>query len=281
MTVRSAHSGGYDPERITAGGIAGEAARLEAQAALTFAEELRILLDLGLSHCGPLVDLGCGTGSVAKRIRAACPSLPVVGLDPGMALISRAAGSGIPLAGATACALPLRSGVAGGVLMRYVVQHLADPALAFAEVRRVLRPGGLVAVVEVDEALWGLAQPTVPGLEIVHRKAAAARRAVGTNRRAIRDVPRLLRGCGFTGIVVRPFAITNDHVPTGDFAVHLGPDQFAPLVAQGTISLADLSLAAHGWNRFRSDPDAWILLLGLIIAGHAPRDPARNPRSTA
>jgi SAM-dependent methyltransferase len=255
-------------------------ARLDAQAALTFAEELRILLDLGLADAGPLVDLGCGTGAAAKRIRAACPGLPVLGLDSSLVMISRAAHAGMPVACATTSALPLRSGSAGSFLMRYVVQHLADPALAFAEVRRVLRPGGLLAVVEADEALWGLAQPLVPGLEVVHRKAAAARRAAGTNRLAGRDVPRLLRGCGFTDLVVRPFGITNDQVPTADFAVHLGPDQFVPLVAEGTLSLADLLLAVQGWERFRSDPDAWVLVLGLIIAGRAPGGPDRNQWST-
>ncbi len=280
MTTCVARAGGYDPERVTAGGVAGEVARLDAQAALTFAEELRILLDLGLADAGPLVDLGCGTGAVAKRVRAACPRLPVLGLDSSTVMISRAARTGVPLACATTSALPLRSGSAGSVLMRYVVQHLADPGPAFAEVRRVLRPGGLLAVVEADEALWGLAQPLVPGLEIVHRKAAAARRVAGTNRLAVRDVPRLLRGCGFTDLVVRPFGITNDQVPTADFAVHLGPDQFVPLVAQGALSLADLSLAVRGWERFRSDPDAWVLILGLIIAGRAPGGPARTQRST-
>lgn len=279
MTTLSAQVGiGYDPERITAGGIAGEVARLEAQARLTFAEELRILVDLGLPHDGPLVDLGCGTGSAAKRIGAALPRLPVLGLDANPALLSRAAAGGVTAAGATASALPLRSGTVGSVLMRYVVQHLPEPAPVLAEIRRVLRPGGLLAVVETDEELWGLAQPTFSELEAVHRKAAAARRTTGTNRRAARQLHRLLRECGFTGIVVRPFAITNDQVPTRDFAIHLGPDQFAPLVATGALSLADLSLAAYCWNRFRSDPGAWILLLGLIVAGRAPGGPARTSR---
>lgn len=122
----------------------------------------------------------------------------------------------------------------------------------------------------------GLARPTFAAFEAVHLKAAA-RRSSGTGRRMVRQLPRLLRACGFTDIVIRPFAITNGQVPTGDFAIHLGPDQFAPLVAEGTLSLADLTLAASCWNRFRSDPDAWVLLLGLIIAGRAPADPARTP----
>lgn len=276
--MTAATASGYDPERVTAGGFAGEVARLEAQARLTFAEELRILTELGLPDDGPLVDLGCGTGSAARRIRAALPGLRVAGLDASTAMLSRAAAGGMTVAGAAASALPLRSGAVGSVLMRYVVQHLPDPARVLAEVRRVLRPGGLLAVVEVDEELWGLAQPTFAGLEVVHRKSAAARRSTGTSRRAARLLPRLLRDHGFTEIAVRPFAITNDQVPTRDFAVHLGPDQFAPLVAAGTISLADLSLAAYCWNRFHSDPDAWILLLGFVIAGRAPGGSARTPR---
>lgn len=278
MTVARAATGGYDPARITVGGVAGEAARLEAQASLTFAEELRILLDLGLADAAPFVELGCGTGSAAKRIRAALPGLPMVALDASMTLLGHAAGSGVPLAGAAAHALPLRSGSTGGVLMRYVMQHLPDPADALAEVGRVLRPGGLLAVVEVDEALWGLAHPTFPELQAVHLKAAAARRSAGTDRRIGRQLPGLLRAAGFRDIAVRPFAITNEQVPIGYFSVHLGPEQFAPLVAAGALSLADLTLAADRWNRFRSDPSARILLLGFIVAGYAPGSPARTPR---
>jgi SAM-dependent methyltransferase len=272
---------GYDPARVTAGGVAGEIARLAAQAALTFDEELRILRELGLAERDPLVDIGCGTAEVTGRLRAACPGLRVAGIDASPALLAHARYRGVPLAGGSAGRLPLRSGHAGSVLLRYVVQHLPAPDLVLAEARRVLRPGGLLAVVEVDEALWGLAQPAFPEIEAIHRKAARARRATGTNRQIVRQLPRLLWRAGFTGVVVRPFAVTNDRVPTESFAVHLGPAQLAPLVADGALSLADLSAAASAWNRFRADPDAWVLLLGLVIAGYAPGSPDRTPwRST-
>jgi ubiquinone/menaquinone biosynthesis C-methylase UbiE len=276
MTVLS----GYDPARVTAGGVAGEVARLAAQAALTFDEELRILRELGLAERDPLVDIGCGTGEVTGRLHAACPGLRVAGVDASLTLLAHARSRGIPLAGGWAGRLPLRSGSTGSVLLRYIVQHLPSPDPVLAEARRVLRPGGLLAVVEVDEALWGLAQPVFPEIEIIHRKAAMARRMTGTNRQVVRQLPRLLRRAGFTGVVVRPFAVTNDQVPTDSFAVHLGPDQFAPLVADGALSLADLSVAAGAWNRFRADPDAWVLLLGLVIAGYAPGSPDRTPGRT-
>jgi ubiquinone/menaquinone biosynthesis C-methylase UbiE len=271
---------GYDPARITAGGVAGEVARLAAQAALTFDEELRILRELGLPERDPLVDIGCGTGEVTGRLRAACPGLRVAGVDASLTLLAHARSRGIPVAGGSAGRLPLRSGSAGSVLLRYVLQHLPAPEPALAEARRVLRPGGLLAVVEVDEALWGLAQPMFPEIEVIHRKAALARRGTGTNRQVVRELPRLLRRAGFTGVVVRPFAVTNDQVPTDSFAAHLGPGQFAPLVADGALTLADLSVAAGVWNRFRADPDAWVLLLGLVIAGYAPGSPDRTPGRT-
>ena len=276
MTVLS----GYDPARVTAGGVAGEVARLAAQAALTFGEELRILRELGLPERDPLVDIGCGTGEVTGRLRAACPGLRVAGVDASLDLLAHARSRGIPLAGGSAGRLPLRSGSAGSVLLRYVLQHLPAPDPVLAEARRVLRPGGLLAVVEVDEALWGLAQPVFPEIEVIHRKAALARRGTGTNRQVVRELPRRLRRAGFTGVVVRPFAVTNDQVPTDSFAAHLGPGQFAPLVADGALSLADLSVAAGVWNRFRADPDAWVLLLGLVIAGYAPGCPDRTPGRT-
>lgn len=272
--------GSYDPARTTGGGLAGELARLEAQAGLSFAEELRILVDLGIDRPGPVLELGAGPGAVTRRLRAALPGAELIAADIDGPLLSGAAGAADRLLVADAAELPLEDRTVGFVLLRYVLQHVPDPAGVLAEVRRVLRPGGRVAVTEVDASCWGVADPAYPELAGVHARMAAAQQAAGGDRSIARRLPRLLREAGFEDVVLRPFATTNADHPTEAFAPHLGPQRLEPLVAAGVLSLRDLALAADRWRRFRADPDAWVMLLGFTAAGTAPAGPGapENPR---
>ncbi|MEU7693932.1 methyltransferase domain-containing protein [Microbispora hainanensis] len=272
-------AGSYDPATTTAGGLHGELARLEAQAELSFDEELRILLDVGVP--APLLELGAGSGAVTRRLRAALPDLPVVAADIDTALLAHAADARAPLLGCDAVRLPLADASVGTVLLRYVLQHVADPAAVVAEALRVLRPGGRLVVVEVDAMLWGLADPMYPEMAGVHNRMTGAQRQAGGDRLIGRKLTRLLRRAGFGGVVLRPFATTNDDRPTEAFAPHLGPERLAPLVASGALTLPELALAADRWRRFRADPDAWVMLLGLVVAGTAPGGPAASERSTS
>ncbi|MEW1911114.1 methyltransferase domain-containing protein [Kitasatospora sp. NPDC085895] len=271
--------GSYDPARTTGGGLAAELDRLEAQAALSFAEELHLLRELGIAvPGGTVLELGAGPGAVTRRLRAALPAdTALVAADIDGELLARAAGPGVTLLVADGADLPLEDGSVDFVLLRYVLQHVPDPAAVLAEVRRVLRPGGRVACTEVDSACWGAADPSYPELAGVHAKMAAAQRTAGGDRAIGRRLPRLLRAAGFEDVVLRPFATTNDDHPTDAFAPQLGPQRLEPLVARGVLSLAELALAADRWNRFRSDPDAWVMLLGLTAAATAPA--GRGPRA--
>ncbi|MFF3916630.1 class I SAM-dependent methyltransferase [Streptomyces sp. NPDC001852] len=284
--------GSYDPARTTGGGLPAELARLEAQAELSFAEELRILRDLGICSTagGPrptVVEVGAGSGAVTRRLRPALPAgTALVAADIDADLLAHAAGPGVTLLVTDAAAMPLEDGSVDFVLLRYVLQHVPDPAAVLAEVRRVLRPGGRVACTEVDSACWGAADPSYPELGGVHAKMAAAQRAAGGDRAIGRRLPRLLRAAGFEDVVLRPFATTNDDHPTDAFAPQLGPQRLEPLVARGVLSLAELALASDRWNRFRADPDAWVMLLGLTVAATAPagrgpqETPGKTPRTT-
>lgn len=83
---------------------------------------------------GPLADVGCGLGQYTERIRAARPDLRVLPMDRSPAM------SGAVLADVRA--LPLPNGCLHAALAMHMLYHLPRPALAVAELRRVLRPNG-------------------------------------------------------------------------------------------------------------------------------------------
>ena len=164
-------AGSYDPATTTAGGFTGEIARLEAQAALSFPEELRILCELGIA--GPVLELGAGSGAVTRRLVDA--GLSVIALDIDPSLLAHAAESGAQLLVGDASAIPLPDASVSSVLIRYVLQHVRSPSAVLAEARRVVRPGGLVALVDVDSAMWGCADPLYPELGGIHANSRQRR----------------------------------------------------------------------------------------------------------
>lgn len=106
---------------------------------------------------GPVADLGAGLGAATAWIRTST-GLAVVGVEPEWraACLGARAGWGVPMVAGTATAAPLRSGGCGGIALLGVVSLLDELADVLAEVHRLLRIGGVLAISdlcarEVDE----------------------------------------------------------------------------------------------------------------------------------
>lgn len=99
-----------------------------------------------------VVDLGCGTGETVARLAQVVRR--VVGVDQEANMLdaarTRVAGrDNVELLAGELSALPLPDACADAALLLLVLHHLADPVAALAEARRVLRPGGLVVVLDM------------------------------------------------------------------------------------------------------------------------------------
>jgi SAM-dependent methyltransferase len=115
----------------------------------------RRLLDSLAQVTGIVLDAGCGTGGFLTVLARARPDLAAIGLEWSPDAAHRAAvKSGAPVACGTVAALPIADAAVDAAVAADVLCHAAvDPPAALAELRRTLRPGG-VLVVNMPAFAW-------------------------------------------------------------------------------------------------------------------------------
>jgi len=98
-----------------------------------------------------LLDLGCGRGGLVEQLEpivaqdsypVPSPGAQVIGIDPDFASLREHRLPALPRTAARSDRLPFSAGRFDVVAASWLLEHLTDPAATFAEVARVLRPGG-------------------------------------------------------------------------------------------------------------------------------------------
>ena len=99
----------------------------------------------------------CGTGVFAARLQAENPTATLVAIDSSARMVELARGRGVDARVADATALPFDDACCDVVAAMWMLYHVPDLDGALAQVRRVLRPGGLfVAVTNGEKHLASL-----------------------------------------------------------------------------------------------------------------------------
>ncbi|MFI1186223.1 class I SAM-dependent methyltransferase [Streptomyces californicus] len=143
---------------------------------------------LGLRPGDAVLDAGCGTGRALPALRAAVgPMGTVLGADLTPAMLAEALRAGRDGSGtllrADVARLPLRDGVLDAVFGAGLISHLSRPEADVAELARVVRPGGALAL-----------------FHPIGRAALAARQGRSVSDDDLRAEPRLrvlLAGAGW------------------------------------------------------------------------------------
>jgi ubiquinone/menaquinone biosynthesis C-methylase UbiE len=155
---------------------------------------------------GPRVlDLGIGPGAGAVAMARADACRRHFGLDVSARMLRRArgrarrAGVPLPLLRADALALPVRPGAFDGATAHSLLYLLPDAAAALREIRRALRPGGAIAVLEPRAGAPDRRRALAAGAH--HAFAMAMWRGMsGLHRRFDEaSLAELLRAAGFEG----------------------------------------------------------------------------------
>jgi ubiquinone/menaquinone biosynthesis C-methylase UbiE len=231
---------------------------LDAAAGTTVALEYktRSIGALNLRPGHVVADIGCGPGTDLGRLADAVGTDgSVIGIDREPRMLNEARRRladqpNVRLHRGDVHALPLPDGSVDRARADRVLQHVLDPAKAIAEVRRVLRPGGLFGAAEPD---WDTLAVADQDIEVsrgfAHFVAARVRNAtIG------RQLVRLCARAGLRVRSVEPIAVTFQDFDTADGVLGLRRNAARGVQAE--------KLAA-------ADAEAWVhrLANGPFLAG--------------
>jgi demethylmenaquinone methyltransferase/2-methoxy-6-polyprenyl-1,4-benzoquinol methylase len=168
---------------------------------------------LGLPDGALVLDLACGTGDLSRL--GTRRGYRMVGADLSAGMLAANA-TATPLVEADGSRLPFASGSFDGLVCGYALRNFTDLAATLTECARVLRPGGRLAVLEVDaptSRLWRT------GYDVWFTKAVPALGAALSDREAYHYLPesvaylppthelrRMLLDAGFSAVGIRPLA---------------------------------------------------------------------------
>jgi trans-aconitate 2-methyltransferase len=105
---------------------------------------LRVLERLAPRAGERILDIGCGTGRLTSEVGARAPGTRVAGVDRSWSMVAEAHrhAGGFTLAQADATRLPFGDGIFDGVFSTATFHWVPDHVELFAEIHRVLSPGG-------------------------------------------------------------------------------------------------------------------------------------------
>lgn len=106
----------------------------------------RAVRELALQPGSVVLDLACGTGDLCRDLGSAGHT--PVGVDLSFGMLAHAR-TGAPLVQADVLRLPVADGRADGVTCGFALRNLVGLGGFFAELARVVRPGGRIALLDV------------------------------------------------------------------------------------------------------------------------------------
>jgi len=184
-----------------------ELARLEAQVVGSWEREAELFVRHGLRPDADVVEAGCGPGFVTERLLDLVPngSVTAFDLDPRMVELASARVAGrarVGVARGSVTDTGLQDASADAVIARLVLQHVPNVDAALAELRRLLRAGGRLIVLDVDDGATLLVDPAPAFLRPLLEGFGAAQRARGGDRLLVRRLPGLMLEAGLSDLTV-------------------------------------------------------------------------------
>jgi len=155
-----------------------EKKRLNLQAKILENHEIEFLKNAGLKEKRKVLDLGCGLGNTIHMIQKHFANIELFGTDTNSEFLMhcRQNFDGINFFESNVYELGMQEEKFDFIYARFLFQHLSDPTKALQEISKILNPGGVLVILDVDDNFLQIT-PTLKCfdkfLELVQKSQAA------------------------------------------------------------------------------------------------------------
>jgi SAM-dependent methyltransferase len=224
---------------------------LAAQADAIWPQEQHLFRRYGLAGDCRILDAGCGTGQISRRLGELFPSAAVLGVD----IIdnhleiaregSRSLGERITFERRSIFELDIPDGSFDLVVCRHVLQAIPHAARAIAELARVTRSGGWLHLIVEDYLMINFERRRLDPDDFWYRGPRTFGEATGTDLRIGRNTFRILRSLGLEDISVEYIVVDPLRVPRRVIADiwRAWRDGYADAIANNTPVTREMFLA--------------------------------------
>jgi SAM-dependent methyltransferase len=221
------------------------ARNLAHQAQAIWPQEQRLFDRYGLSGPLRILDLGCGTGEITRRLAERYPEATLVGIDILEGNLARARrdsnafGGRIRYAQGDAFALEMGDASIDLVVCRHMSQAVPHFPLVLAEITRVLKPGGWLHLLSEDYGMLQFPAQDTGGFDpdrFWNGNAIAFLSSIGCDGRIGRHSPALLQQAGYVDVAMDYVIVDTLRVARETFAGIIGAwrDGYTQVLATAT-----------------------------------------------
>ncbi len=259
-----------------------EAMRLEAQAKALekiIGKELDIL---GLKPNMKVLDAGCGTGAVTRRIASKVYPEKAYGVDVDPLFVDEARKTAsmegiknVQFELGNIDSLEYEKGTFDLSYCRLVLMHVNNPVKTISELKRVTKSGGIVGASDVDDGgmLWF---PQTPRLFDLWSKFGQRAKTRGDNRYVGRQLFSIFSEVGLSSVNIYPLPMyaTQQNPDALKMLVYV-PVQIIEqekeaLIKEGAITAKDYEETMKETQRLLNHPGAFAMGLTFLAIGRVP-----------
>lgn len=217
-----------------------------------------------------LLDCGCGSGGITRGLSKIVSPGKVVGVDIGESEIESARElsegdefSNLSFEVGSLYELPFQDSEFDALFSHNVLEHLERPEDALREMKRVLKPGGVIGIRDVDFDGWVIGGPLA---ELLHKGLETIVedwRQNGGNAQIGKHLRKLLQDSGFVRVVATAsydsYATIESTTWFGEITASVFEeiDFRARVIERGLASPDDLKNFSNAWREWGNHPDAF------------------------